>query len=229
MPDLDKKIKEELGKLAEPKYKEFQERLLPGVNDIIGVRVPQLHKIAKKAVKDDWRSYLAEEHAETYEERMIHGMIIGYARMETEERMAYLDRFVPIIDNWAICDCCTGTFKFMLKEQEVWFKYLMKQISVGTEFSIRFAMVALLNYYITEQWIDQVLEIYDSIDHEGYYTKMAAAWGISICYVKFPEKTKKLLIENHLDDFTHNKAIQKIRESYKVPSAEKEALKLLKR
>lgn len=229
MSDLDEKIKEELKEFAEPQYKKFQEGLLPGIDDIMGVRVPKLRAIAKKAIKDDWRSYLAKKSVLTYEERMIHGMIIGYAQMDIEERTACLDQFVPMIDNWAVCDCCTSTFKFIKSDQEVWFDYLMKQLAVGTEFSIRFAVVALMNYYVSEKWIDQVLEIYDTINHEGYYAKMAVAWGISICYVKFPEKTKKLLIKNNLDDFTHNKAIQKIRESYKVSATEKEALKLLKR
>ena len=86
-----------------------------------------------------------------------------------------------------------------------------------------------MDYFITEEWIETVLRIYDGISHEGYYVKMAVAWAVSMCYVKFPERTRLFLEDNHLDTFTQNKAIQKIRESYRVSREEKEDLKKLKR
>lgn len=229
MNALEKEIKEELLLLTDEKYREFHSGLLPGTENIMGVRIPALRSIAKKAVKKDWRSYFKEGTFGTYEEIMIRGMMIGYARMEKEERKHLLDEFVPMIDNWAVCDCCTSTYKFMQKDQEEWFSYLQGQIREGTEFSVRFGVVALMDYFIQEKWIDKVLALYDSISHDGYYVKMGVAWGISMCYVKFPEKTERFLEENHLDAFTQNKSIQKIRESYRVPKEEKEALKRLKR
>lgn len=229
MNALEKEIKEELLLLTDEKYREFHSGLLPGTENIMGVRIPALRSIAKKAAKKDWRSYFKEGTFGTYEEIMIRGMMIGYARMEKEERKRHLDEFVPMIDNWAVCDCCTSTYKFMQKDQEEWFSYLQGQIRAGTEFSVRFGVVALMDYFIQENWIDKVLALYDSISHDGYYVKMGVAWGISMCYVKFPEKTKRFLEENHLDAFTQNKSIQKIRESYRVPKEEKEALKRLKR
>ena len=88
----------------------------------------------------------------------------------------------------------------------------------------------MLDFFINEEYIDQVLEILGKVRHEGgYYVKMAAAWAVSVCYVKFPEKTEVFLRKNLLDDFTHNKAIQKIRESYRVSKEEKERLKELRR
>ena len=117
----------------------------------------------------------------------------------------------------------------MQKDQKEWFSYLLAQIKKGTEFSVRFGAVALMDYFIQEEWIDKVLAVYDEISHDGYYVKMGVAWGISMCYVKFPRKTGRFLEDNHLDAFTQNKAIQKIRESYRVSKEEKEALKRLKR
>lgn len=225
MNDLVKVIKNELQELADPKYKEFHSRLVPGIDGFMGVRVPALRKLAQKISKEDWRTYLDAACFDTYEETMIHGMVIGYARMEQEERVQYLNRFVPCINNWAVCDCCTSTYKFMKKEQAFWAEYLMQQLQIGTEYSIRFAVVAFMDYFINDEWIDRVLEIYKNVCHEGYYVKMAVAWGISVCYVKHPEKTRKLLEEKSLDTFTHNKSIQKIRESYRVTKEEKEELK----
>lgn len=229
MDQLVEAVKAELQNLADAEYQKFHSGLLPGVDNILGVRIPALRTMAKKLAKDKWRSYLEAGCDDTYEEVMLQGMIIGYARMEKEERIKWLDLFVPKINNWAVCDCCTSTYKFMQKNRDEWFTYLLKQIEAGTEYSIRFGVVGLMDYFITEEWIETVLRIYDGISHEGYYVKMAVAWAVSMCYVKFPERTRLFLEDNHLDTFTQNKAIQKIRESYRVSREEKEDLKKLKR
>jgi len=229
MNQLVEEIKRELQELAEPEYRDFHAHLLPGIQNIMGVRVPAMRKLANKVARQDWRAYLKEASDDTYEEIMVQGMVIGYAKMELAERIGYLDVFVPKINNWAVCDCCTSTYKFMAKDQELWFEYLLGQIEAGTEFRVRFGVVALMDYFVSEEWIDRVLAVYDKIRHEGYYVKMAVAWGISVCYVKFPEKTRAMLEDNQLDDFTQNKAIQKIRESYRVSPEEKEELKRLRR
>lgn len=222
-------VKKELVGLAEPEYQAFHSKLLPGIEHIMGVRVPALRKLSKKIAGTDWRTYLEAECFETYEETMLHGLVIGYAKMDEEERLKRLDVFVPHINNWAVCDCCTSTYKFMKKDQDIWADYLMKQIKNGTEYSIRFSVVALMDYFINDEWIDHVLQTYENISHDGYYVKMAVAWGISVCYVKYPEKTMRLFQENKLDMFTHNKAIQKIRESFRVSKKEKDELKKWKK
>lgn len=117
----------------------------------------------------------------------------------------------------------------MQKEPEVWFSYLQTYQNSSREFEVRFAVVSLLAHYIDEIYLDQVLQILNRLRHDGYYAKMAVAWAVSICYIQFPVQTKAFLLKNKLDDFTQNKAIQKIRESYRVSREEKEELNLLKR
>lgn len=229
MVQLIEEIRNELTALSDLDYQVFHSRLLPGIDNIMGVRVPALRKMAQRVSKNNWRSYLDAQYFDTYEETMIHGLIIGYAKMDLDECRKRLDIFVPHITNWAVCDCCTSTYKFMKKDQDIWADYLVKQIRNGTEYSIRFGVVALMDYFINDDWIDRVLQIYENISHDGYYVKMAVAWGISVCYVKYPGKTRSLLEENRLDVFTHNKAIQKIRESYRVSKEEKDELNSLKR
>ena len=90
-------------------------------------------------------------------------------------------------------------------------------------------IVAMMSHFVDEGHIDEILGICDGLHHDGYYAKMGVAWTIQVCYVKFPEQTRRLLENNHMDDFTHNKAIQKIRESYRVSREEKEELAKLKR
>ena len=218
-------IRKELFNLAEEKYKEFHGGLCPGVNNIIGVRVPVLRSLAKKIIKEDWRKYLKEAEDQYYEEVMLQGMVIGLAKMDIEERLTYLAGFIPKIDNWAVCDVtCAGLKSTAKNLKKVW-EFLQKYLNSDKEFEVRFAVVIILDYYIQEEYIDIVFEKLDSVHHEAYYVKMAVAWAVSICYIKYPEKTYSYLESCKLDNFTFNKAIQKIRESYRVPKEDKENLK----
>ena len=87
----------------------------------------------------------------------------------------------------------------------------------------------ILSYYIREDYLDEIFRIFENITHEGYYVRMGVAWAVSICYIKFPEKTLQFLKTCTLDDWTYNKTIQKIIDSYRVSNEEKEVLKTMKR
>lgn len=222
-------IREKIFELADEKYKEFHSGLCPNTNNIVGVRVPLLRNYAKELAKGDFRNYLTNAKDEYYEEVMLQGMVIGLAKMELEERLDYIKRFVPKIDNWAICDVFCAGLKFVNKNKEEVWKFLGQYLKSNKEFEIRFGVVMLLDFYITEDYIDRVIKILNEIKHEGYYVKMAVAWAISVCYIKFPSETIKLLQENELDDFTYNKALQKIIESYRVSEEDKEVIRTMKR
>lgn len=222
-------IRNTLFELQDKAYQEFHSGLCPNVNDIIGVRIPELRKLAKKISKENPKEYLEKVPKEYYEEKMLQGFVIGYMKSTLEERLTYLDKFVPVIDNWAICDCCASTFKFTNQYQKEMWKYIQKYLSSKKEFELRFAVIMLMDYYIIEEYIDKVLEIYNNINNEGYYVKMGIAWALSVCYVKFQSKTMKLLQNNQLDDFTYNKALQKMIESDRIDNISKRKLKEMKR
>ena len=97
------------------------------------------------------------------------------------------------------------------------------------EYEIRFALVSMLNHFVTEEYIDRLLDRLNHINSDAYYVQMAAAWAVSVCYIKFPEKTTLFLQTDTMDTFTHNKSIQKIRESYRVSKEEKDKLLKWKR
>ena len=107
--------------------------------------------------------------------------------------------------------------------------FINKYLKSNKEFELRFAIVMMLDFYITEEYIDQVLELLNNIKHDGYYVKMAVAWTIQAIYVKFPKKTMKFLNNNSIDNWTYNKALQKIIESYRVDDKEKEKIRKMKR
>lgn len=221
---------------TDEKYRDFNSSLIPGeASPMLGVRMPKIRGIAKAIAKENgWEYIRAVEETEKegpvyHEELLLHGIIIGYLKCGDDERKELLDRFAPVINNWAVCDCSCMTYKFMKKNQEEWFSYLLKYIESPREYEIRFAVVSMLDHFVTEPFIDRVLTCMDGIHHEGYYVKMAVAWAVSVCFVKFPEKTKVFLRKNRLDDFTQNKSIQKIRESYRVKKEDKEEILQWKR
>lgn len=222
-------LKDKLFELSDEKYKKFHSGLCPNIDNIIGVRLPKLREIAKEIAKGDWRDFLAISSNDYYEEVMINVLVIAYAKCDVDEKLNYIESFVPKIDNWAICDSFCNSLKFVNKNKEKVLEFIQPYLKSNKEFEIRFAVVIILNYYITEDYIDLILETLDEVKHEGYYVKMAVAWAISVCYVKFPKKTESVFEENLLDDFTHNKSIQKIRESYRVPKESKERLQKMRR
>ena len=222
-------LRNKLFELADEKYKKFHSGLCPNTDNIIGVRLPQLRQIAKEIAKDDWRGYLENCLEDYYEENLINGLVIAYAKCDVEEKLQYIKGFVPKIDNWAVCDSFCNSLKFTTKNREIVWEFLKPYLNSDKEFEIRFAVVMMLNYYITEEYIDAVLKCLDKISHDGYYVKMAVAWAVSICFIHFKDKTMDFLKNNNLDDFTYNKSLQKICESLRVDKDTKILIKSMKR
>lgn len=223
-------IREELQALADNKYQEFHASLIPGANNILGVRIPQLRAMAKElAKKENWRAFVDTADTEYYEETMLQGMIIGMAKMELEERLKYIAMFVPRINNWAVCDIFSGELKTAVKKgkETVW-QFIQPYLKSPKEFEIRFGIVMLF-HFVDEEHIDSLLAYADSFDHEAYYARMAMAWMISICFVKFPEKTMEYLKRSKLDNWTYNKALQKTIESLRVDKDTKDILRNMKK
>ena len=223
------KIREQLFEKQDLKYKEFHSSLCPNVDKIIGVRIPELRKMAKEIAAQDCAKFLEKAKDEYYEELVLQGLVIGYSKISIEETFKYLKIFVPKINSWAVCDTTCSNLKITKKHvQEMW-EFLEQYINSKNEYEIRFALVMYLNYYLTDEYIDEILQKIDKITSKEYYVQMAVAWLISFAYIKQKEKTEKYLSENSLDTFTQNKSIQKICESYRVSKEDKEKLRKLKK
>ena len=221
-------IRSKLFELQDLKYKEFHSGLCPNVDNIIGVRVPKLREIAKEISKKDYDEFLKNVKDEYYEELVLHGLVIGYSKISIEDTFKYLKEFVPKINSWAVCDTTCSNLKITKKYMKEMWNFLEQYINSNKEYEIRFALVMYLNYYLTEEYIDEILKRIDKIANKEYYVQMAIAWLISFAYIKQKEKTEKYIKNNKLDKFTLNKAIQKICESYRVTEQEKEYLKKYK-
>lgn len=225
----EKSIREQLNELADEKYRIFSSSITPGENHILGVRLPALRKIAKTLAKGDFRAYLREASDETFEEIMLQGMVIGYCKAGLEEKFRLIADFVPLINNWAVCDSFCNGLKIVKNHKEEFWEFLQPYLNSEKEYEIRFGVVMILNYYISPQYAPSSFAQFNKIKHEGYYVKMAVAWAISIYYISFPEITKAYLLNNQLDDFTYNKALQKITESLRVDQDTKMHIKSMKR
>lgn len=223
------KIRSELVLLQDDKYKEFQSKLCPNVNNMIGVRLPLLRKIAKKISKGDWKTFIESIDNKYFEEVMLQGMVIGYLNIDIDELINYITEFIPKIDNWSICDSFCCGLKFINNNKSFMWRYIQVYLKSHKEFEIRFAIVILINFYIEKDYINKIMSILDNIDTSQYYSSMAVAWLISICYVEFPNITMEYLKCSKLNDFVYNKSIQKIMESTRINLEIKKSISKLKR
>ena len=211
-------------------YKKFHSKLCTTKYEIIGVRVPTVKEIAKRYSKEHGIKVIDELSNEYYEEVLIKGLIIGYSKESNEIRETYIKKFIPEIDNWAICDSTISNMKFIKKDLDLFYEFITNNYQNSKDtYSLRFMIVVFLNYYLESKYIKNILNIIDNINSSEYYVNMAIAWLLSIAYIKNKEITIEYLNNNNLDKFTYNKAIQKICESYQVSKEEKELLKLKKR
>ena len=230
---MKQKIKQELKQLADEKYREFHTGLCPGTENILGIRVPVLRNYAKKLSKEyEIRDLLNDIDNEYYEEIMLQGMLIGLEKetnKEIQNLLQDIERFVPKIDNWAICDVFCAGLKITKKHEKEMWDFLQKYVISDKEFEIRFGVVMILDYYITEKYLEKNFAIFDHIQSDKYYVQMAVAWAISICLIKFYDKTIEYLKQAKIDKFTYNKALQKAIESYRISDEQKAELRKMKK
>jgi len=211
------------------KYKNFHFKLLKNDKiNLIGIRTSKLKKIAKEISKNNYQNFILKNTHKTYEETLIHGLILGYLNMDFNKLEKLLNEFIPNIDNWATCDLTVTNLKIFKQEQENGYKYISKCLKSKNIWKQRVGIVLLNSYYINDEYINIILEIIPNIKTNEYYLQTAIAWLISTCYIKYPDITINILKEKKLDIFIHNKSIQKIIESKRISNKEKEKLKQLK-
>lgn len=230
---MKEEVINELFDLQDLKYREFHSNLCPGANNIIGIRIPILRKYAKELIS----MYPLEELLENigneyYEEIMLKGILIGISREKNINKlMNYIEKFITEIDNWAVCDTFCAGLKITNKYKKEMWQFIQKYTKSNKEFEVRFAIVMILDYYIEDEYLEKDLKIFNENKNNKYYVQMAVAWAISLCIIKYYDRTVEFLKGDKckLDKFTFNKSIQKAIESYRLSSEEKEVLRNLKK
>lgn len=227
--NYEKEIESWLFIHADKSYQIFMKRLLPGTENILGVRLPELRKLSKEIVKGEWSSFLEKGEEKYFEQVMLKGMVIGNLEIEFDEWIKYIIEFVPKITNWSICDSFCSSLKMTKKYSEKMWSFIKSCLKEENEFSVRFGLVMMLDYFIKEDYLDEIFLLLEDIKNEAYYVKMAAAWTVSSCYIRYPVRTMEFLKKGKLEQQIFQKALQKIVESNSVKEEEKVKIKEMKK
>lgn len=219
------KFIEYLFSLKDDEYQKFNQKIVK-TDNIIGIRLPILKNIAKIIAKNDYLSFIKNNKHQYSEEIMLHGLVITYLKIGFNESIKLFDEYIKYIDSWATCDSVVMNYKIVSKNLDICLIKIKEYLKSDKPFIKRVGIV-LLFYYLNDDYIDEVLKLINSIKSEDYYVKMANAWLISICLVKYYDKTVKFLKSCQLDDWTYNKALKKAIESYRIK--DKEILRKMKK
>lgn len=224
-------IRSRLFALSEESYRNFNKKLCPDAGrELLGIRIPKLRTLAGEILKEDWKAFLNDGGEQYHEEIILKGFVIGSAKLPLEEKLPLIRDFIPKIDSWSISDTFCPSLKIKPKDLAPVWEFILPYAGSDREFDVRFAVIMMLDYYITDEYAPKVLHQLDAIRHDGYYVKMAVAWAIAELGIKYNDMTMEYLKgENHLDKFTYNKALQKMRESFRIDQGQKEELKRMKR
>ena len=218
----------ELFRLQDKKYAAFQAKLIPTVETdrIIGVRTPELRIFAKKLVKDeDIASFLTSLPHQYFDEDQLHAFVISLEK-DFDKCIAEVDAFLPFIDNWATCDQLSP--KVFKKEPEKLLSHICAWIKSDKVYTVRFAIGMLMQHFLDERFNPKYADMVASVRSEEYYINMMIAWYFATALAKQYASILPYLEGKKLDDWTHNKAIQKSVESNRISAEQKAYLKTLK-
>lgn len=223
-------VTEELWALQDVGYGDFHQRVLGGYDreKIIGVRTPALRQLAKRIAGEAYiDSFLQDLPHHYYEENNIHGELLKRKFTEYAEYMERVEAFLPYVDNWATCDTMAPKKLFQKHPVEVYEK-IKEWIRSDHVYTVRFAIVNLLDCFLDVNFAEEQLELVAGVRSEEYYIKMAVAWYFSFAVIKQYDAAVKYLEDGRLEKWTHNKAIQKCVESFRVSEERKQYLKSLR-
>ena len=215
------KILKRLFELQDIEYKEFTSKLIPNVDKdkIIGIRIPVLRDLAKEIFKSgDYEDFLKELPHQYLEEYSLHGFITEQIK-DFDKVVEYLNAFLPFVDNWSVCDTCTP--KIFKKYTSDLLPYIYKWINSDKLYMRRYAIRMLMAFYLDEKFDEKYLEIVASVKSDEYYLKMMVAWYFATALAKQYDSAVKFIEDKKLDVWTHNKSIQKAKESFRVSDEHK--------
>ena len=222
-------IVNKLFKLQDKKYAEFQSKLTPSVSKekFIGVRVPEVRKLAKQYIKEEEaKLFLETLPHKYYDENMLHGLLIAEIK-DFDTCIKEVDNFLPYVDNWAVCDIMSP--KIFKKHKNKLLEKIKEWSKSPKIYTCRFGIEMLMSYFLDEDFKAEYLEIPASIHSEEYYVQMMIAWFFATALAKQWDSTIPYIEKNKLDKWVHNKTIQKAKESYRITIEQKEYLTSFKK
>ena len=216
-----------LNALQDTKYRDFQSKLIPDTKaEFIGVRTPELRKLAKELIKegktDNFLSALPHKY---FDENQLHAFIISGIK-DFDMCVKEVERFLPYVDNWATCDQMSP--KVFKKEKKALLPYINKWLKSGKTYTVRFGMGMLMQHFLGEDFAVEYAEKVACVKSDEYYIKMMQAWYFATALAKNYDEVLPFIENKTLEKWTHNKTIQKSIESYRITDEQKAYLKTLK-
>lgn len=222
------KVQEMLFQLQDKKYRDFHSKLIPTIprETVIGVRTPAVRKLAKEYAKDpESIAFLRELPHTYYDENILHALLVAEIK-DYGTCVEEVERFLPYVDNWAVCDIFSP--KVFVKNKDRLISKIREWAASEHPYTCRFGMEMLMTHFLDEDFKPEYLEIPAAVHSEEYYVNMMIAWFYATALAKQWDDTIGYIEEKRLAPWTHNKTIQKARESYRITPEQKEYLKILK-
>lgn len=219
---------DQLIEVKDDTYREFQARLVPNIpqETILGVRTPELRKIAKEVFESPEReAFLNDLPHRYYEENLIHFFVISMIR-DFDACVCAVETFLPYVDCWPVSDQATP--KAFVKNHQKLLPYIRKWIASDHVYTARFGIRMLMNEFLSDDFKDEYPELVANKKGDDYYLKMMIAWYFATALAKKYDETILFFEQHRLDEWVHRKAIQKAVESYRVSDEHKEYLKSLR-
>ena len=220
-------IRQELFRRRDEGYRALQAKILPTVpaERIIGVRTPALRSYAKELTREGAAAFLNDLPHAYFDEDQLHAFLLSEIK-DFDRCVAAVDRFLPYVDNWATSDQLSP--KCFKKHRQALLPYIERWIDSGETYPVRFGVGMLMQHYLDEAFDPRYLQTVADIRSEAYYVNMMRAWYFATALAKQYEAALPYLEQRRLDPWTHQRAIQKAVESYRVSAAQKQYLKTLR-
>lgn len=224
---VNKQIREELKKQAEPGYRDFAGSLIPACRPLLGVRIPALRRLAKKLCQGDYEAALQGDDL-YFEEQMLRGLVLAAVPGTREQRRQRIASFVPLIDNWSVCDSFCASLKDMRRAPEFYWPLVRQATDAPEEFTVRFGVVCMMDHYLDTPYLPQVLDVLLRVSHPGYYARMGVAWALATAFLRDPEAVMAILRSQQLEEETRRLTLRKLLESRRVVSPYREEIRALR-
>ena len=162
-------IRKKLKELSEPEYAKFNKKLCPDTKkQVLGIRIPKLRTLAKEILKDEeWKEFIEKADINCFEETILKGLVIAYSKVDLKEKLILVKEFIPNMDSWAITDTFCPTLKIKSEDLEKVWSFILPYTKSDKEFEARFSIIMMLDYYITEEYIDKVIKVIDEIENNA--------------------------------------------------------------
>ncbi len=227
-----KTIASELGRLSvgNAEYADFNKRIVATDKQVLGVRMPDLRELAKRIAKDwgfnDIKQFLNELNDDVYEQIILAGLLINQIKLSNTEKLELTKLYLVKVDSWTHID--TFVESKPDNQTDFWYKVAIDCLGSDRELTVRYGVVLLMKNFLRPDYIDKVLEAVNSIDHQGFYVKLAIAWLYAESAINFYDRAMTSISEHRIDNWTSKKALQKMLESNRISPENKVSIRQIK-